>query len=124
LPSPWKPRIARSTLANLRLELIPENPLDAQSPEEDRQNASRAVVSLSFLERIAYSSYELPHVARYVVPLLLASLEGIICWSEITLDVALPYDYPQRDDFISRQGSIALTLCCLLRPGMDTRLLA
>lgn len=88
--------VVEATLANFRLELVPENPLDTQSSGDGRRNASRAAASIPFLEMIVASSCELPHVARYTVPLVLASLEGLICWSGIALDLALPYDQPQR----------------------------
>jgi hypothetical protein len=107
--------VVKATLANLRVELIPENPLDARSSDDDRRHAVKAMVSILFLTKVEESCRKFPHIAGYSVPLVLESLEGVAQWGEHALNPKLPYGEPLgRDGFISRYTNVARTFCLLL----------
>ncbi|TEB19319.1 hypothetical protein FA13DRAFT_1718967 [Coprinellus micaceus] len=108
-------KVVKGTLANLRVELIPENPLDARSSADDRRHAVKAMASILFLTKVAESCRKFPHIAGYSVPLVLESLEGVARWGEHTLNPKLPYGEPlSRDGFISRYTNMTQTFCLLL----------
>ncbi|KAJ3518241.1 hypothetical protein NMY22_g13780 [Coprinellus aureogranulatus] len=83
--------LVRAVLDNLSPASVPEDPFEALSSEESHQRLKRSLASLRLLMHIARNAaVDNARLLKETVSLIVTSLEGIIQWANVALNLGTP----------------------------------